>query len=157
MGNTASILNMIKHIGGEAVISYDKDAIDSAKALILPGVGSFDSAMERIIQNTCWNHYFCMPNKLFEYAMAGLPVLVFNMKEMAEFVTKHQMGVVIQDFSAAGINRALDDLLKTDLSEMKQNAYRAASENAWDAQEKKMIKAYRDLLLNAQGVSWIKM
>ena len=51
MGNTASILNMIKHIGGEAVISYDKNAIDSAKALILPGVGSFDNAMERIIQN----------------------------------------------------------------------------------------------------------
>ena len=51
MGNTASILNMIKHIGGDAVISYDKKAIDTAKALILPGVGAFDNAMERIIQN----------------------------------------------------------------------------------------------------------
>lgn len=110
-----------------------------------------------IIQNTCWNHYFCMPNKLFEYAMAGLPVLVSNMKDMSDFVTKNQMGAVIHDFSAIGINQAIDDFLKMDLTAMKQNAYRAACENAWDAQEKKMIKAYRDLLLNAQGVSWIKM
>lgn len=51
MGNTASILNMITHIGGEATISHDKNILDVAKALILPGVGAFDNAMERIIQN----------------------------------------------------------------------------------------------------------
>jgi len=34
---------------------------------------------------------------------------------------------------------------------MKQNAYRAACENAWDVQEKKMTEAYQNLLVNRTG------
>jgi len=109
-----------------------------------------------IIQNTCWNHYFCMPNKLFEYAMAGLPVLVSNMKDMSDFVTKNQMGAVIHDFSATGINQAIDDCLKMDMKVLKENAYRAACENAWEVQEKKMIEAYQNLLLNADDNRVVK-
>ena len=48
------------------------------------------------IKNSCLNHYYCMPNKLFEYAMAGLPVIVSNMKEMRDFVLLNQMGVVVE-------------------------------------------------------------
>lgn len=109
-----------------------------------------------IIQNTCLNHYFCMPNKLCEYAMAGLPVLVSNMKDMSEFVTKNQMGAVIHDFSATGINQAIDDFIKLDLLAMKKNAYRAACENAWEVQEKNMIEAYRNLLVNADDNRIVK-
>ncbi|MBU2869205.1 glycosyltransferase [Colwellia sp. E2M01] len=96
-----------------------------------------------IIQNTCLNHDFCMPNKLFEYAMAGLPVMVSNMKDMSELVIKNNMGVAINDFSVEGINNTLDAFLREDLSQMKQNAYRVACENAWEVQAKKMFKAYQ--------------
>ena len=45
MGNVGSIANMIKRSGAEAVISGDVNCIESAKKLILPGVGSFDQGM----------------------------------------------------------------------------------------------------------------
>ena len=48
MGNTASIFNMIHHVGGEAVISSDRQQILDADALILPGVGAFDNAMQKL-------------------------------------------------------------------------------------------------------------
>jgi imidazole glycerol-phosphate synthase subunit HisH len=48
MGNPASILNMVKKAGGEAVVSSDIDAISKATAIILPGVGSFDNGMKRL-------------------------------------------------------------------------------------------------------------
>lgn len=48
MGNLGSIKNMFKKIGVSAVISSDHAEIDKAEKLILPGVGSFDTAMERI-------------------------------------------------------------------------------------------------------------
>ncbi len=96
-----------------------------------------------LIENTCLSYYYCMPNKLFEYAMAGLPVLVSNMKDMASLVNKYRMGEVIKDFSIAGINRALDEMLKCDLGGMKNNAYRAACDHSWDIQESKLIAAYR--------------
>lgn len=99
-----------------------------------------------LIENTCLSYYYCMPNKLFEYAMAGLPVLVSNMKDMSELVIKNNMGAVISDFTPVGINQALDTFLQKDLAEMKSNAYRVATENAWEEQEKKMLVAYNELL-----------
>lgn len=99
-----------------------------------------------LIQNTCLNHNFCMPNKLFEYAMAGLPVLVSNMKDMSELVIENHMGAVMDDFSASGINKALNDFLQNDLTQMKENAYRVAKENAWEVQEIKMLRAYQKML-----------
>lgn len=48
IGNLGSIKNMFKRIGFPAVISSDLDQIAAADKLLLPGVGSFDNAMERI-------------------------------------------------------------------------------------------------------------
>ena len=45
MGNHGSILNMIKAIGGNAVVTSDPEGIDKADKIILPGVGSFDNGM----------------------------------------------------------------------------------------------------------------
>jgi glutamine amidotransferase len=48
MGNLGSIVNMFKKVGAKAVISGDPEVIATAPKLLLPGVGSFDRAMERI-------------------------------------------------------------------------------------------------------------
>lgn len=48
MGNLGSIVNMFKKIGAKAIISRDPEVIATSSKLLLPGVGSFDRAMERI-------------------------------------------------------------------------------------------------------------
>jgi len=48
MGNLASIANMGRKAGGELVISEEPTVISQATKLILPGVGSFDSAMTNL-------------------------------------------------------------------------------------------------------------
>jgi glutamine amidotransferase len=48
MGNLGSIQNMLKRIGADALISSDISEIEKADKLILPGVGSFDSAMKNL-------------------------------------------------------------------------------------------------------------
>lgn len=113
--------------------------------MVLEYTSSADAGIH-LIQNTCLNHYYCMPNKLFECAMAGLPVLVSNMKDMSDLVSQNNMGTVISDFSAMGINSAIDAFLQQDLTSLKQNAYRVACENAWEVQEKKMMVAYNKFL-----------
>jgi imidazole glycerol-phosphate synthase subunit HisH len=51
LGNLGSIGNMLKKIGVKSVISSDVDEIAKAQKIILPGVGHFDRAMERMSQN----------------------------------------------------------------------------------------------------------
>lgn len=48
LGNLGSISNMLKKIGAEAKISSKEADIFNAKKLVLPGVGSFDSAIKNI-------------------------------------------------------------------------------------------------------------
>ena len=48
MGNLGSVFNMFKKIGVVSKITSDLEDIKTATKLLLPGVGSFDKAMQRI-------------------------------------------------------------------------------------------------------------
>ena len=48
MGNVGSIANMLKYIGVESTIESDPDKIKNASKILLPGVGSFDTAIKKI-------------------------------------------------------------------------------------------------------------
>ncbi|MDR9498527.1 MAG: imidazole glycerol phosphate synthase subunit HisH [Hydrogenovibrio sp.] len=48
MGNTASMLNMIRKAGGQAELCALPSELDSVSAIILPGVGSFDNGMTKL-------------------------------------------------------------------------------------------------------------
>jgi imidazole glycerol-phosphate synthase subunit HisH len=51
IGNIGSVVNMIKHVGGVCRVSSDSSEIKNASKLILPGVGSFDKAMNQLRYN----------------------------------------------------------------------------------------------------------
>jgi imidazole glycerol-phosphate synthase subunit HisH len=48
MGNLGSVLNMLKKVGAQAKISSNPHEIRKAQKILLPGVGAFDTAMQRI-------------------------------------------------------------------------------------------------------------
>ncbi len=50
VGNLGSMLNMVKKVGYDGVISGDREEITRARKLILPGVGSFDSGMRNLTE-----------------------------------------------------------------------------------------------------------
>lgn len=50
MGNLGSIANMLKMVGSSCIVASDPTTIAKADKLILPGVGAFDAAMQRIIE-----------------------------------------------------------------------------------------------------------
>lgn len=68
MGNVGSIANMIRKVGGEALLATDAAAIAAADKLVLPGVGAFDQGMRSLADRN-----FIEP--LREAAARGVPVL----------------------------------------------------------------------------------
>jgi glycosyltransferase involved in cell wall biosynthesis len=99
-----------------------------------------------LMENISLSHYFCMPNKLLEYAMASLPVIVSNVKDMSEFVKKHQMGIIVMNNTIEDFNHGLDKLLRMNTGIFSQNSRKAALENSWEHQEAKMKIVYQNLL-----------
>jgi len=64
MGNLFSVSKALERLGAEYFISADKDKLLAADALLLPGVGSFRDAMERLPVET-----------IKEFVASGKPLL----------------------------------------------------------------------------------
>lgn len=68
MGNLRSVEKALEHVGAVATITYDPGAIRDADGLILPGVGAFPRAMEKIGERG-------IDELIAERRDAGVPIL----------------------------------------------------------------------------------
>lgn len=97
-------------------------------------------------ENSCLNHYFCSPNKLFEYLMAGLPVLASNLYEVSRFIKNNKVGVVAEDFSEKCFEDSINLMLRHNIKDTMLNIKKIRSIFCWENEEKKLINIYRNLL-----------
>jgi glycosyltransferase involved in cell wall biosynthesis len=76
------------------------------------------------------NHLYCAPIKLFQYLMAGLPVIASNFPGMIDVVEKNDVGVCADPLDAAAIASAINQVLADDPTwrRMSANALRLARE-----------------------------
>ena len=98
-----------------------------------------------IIENTCLSYYYCLPNKLFEYAMAGLPVIINDLPEMRHLMEKYQCGVICCGEKKENLVQAIERMLAANLSLLGQNARKMARDYNWSVQETKLLQVYEDL------------
>jgi glutamine amidotransferase len=68
MGNLRSVEKALEHIGATATVTYDAATVRAADGVILPGVGAFPRAMERIRERG-------LDQLIAERRDAGVPIL----------------------------------------------------------------------------------
>jgi glycosyltransferase involved in cell wall biosynthesis len=101
----------------------------------------------QILRNTCLNHYTTESNKLFEYLMAGLPVVASDFPEMRRIIKDYEVGLVVNPDDVDEIANALKRLI-TDSSlyqRFRKNALSAAKGLSWEEQEGRLVKLYLGL------------
>jgi len=64
-----------------------------------------------LIQPVCRSYELTLPNKLFEYAAAGVPVVCSRLPVMAQVVSEAGCGVLVDPADVAGIARGMAELL----------------------------------------------
>jgi glycosyltransferase involved in cell wall biosynthesis len=99
-------------------------------------------------QNTCENNYLALPNKLFEYLMVGVPVVVSDYPVLRKYVVGEEVGVVIPPDDPARIATVIGELLQHPgrLAAMHQNALRVSqTKYNWESQEDVLASLYRRL------------
>jgi glycosyltransferase involved in cell wall biosynthesis len=80
------------------------------------------------------NYLYSLPNKLFDYIHAGLPVLVSDLPEVRNIVQKYNIGRVVSDHRPETIAAALHSMLSDEDTYCiwKKNLIIAASELNWE-------------------------
>jgi len=97
------------------------------------------------IEDSCLSYRYCLPNKLFEYLMAGIPVLVSNLYEMKNLVEQYQIGIVATSNSVKGFTKSIEESLNQDYLRIVENVEKSRKLFCWEEQEKVLLDIYGDL------------
>jgi glycosyltransferase involved in cell wall biosynthesis len=88
-------------------------------------------------------HYrYALPNKFFEYVMAGLALCVTNLPDMTFLVREYDLGNLIGAVTPRAIADAVNRFDAAGVDRFKQNCLQAANQLNWQAESKLLLAAY---------------
>jgi len=103
-----------------------------------------------LYEDTCLNHRYCLPNKLFESLLAGIPVLASDLPDQASVVNSHNGGWVVPNDPAA-IADILCRLTPGEVGKLRHGLFGRVQELRWEQEAKQLLGLYRNLLSNKAG------
>jgi len=100
------------------------------------------------IVNSCLNHYFCLPNKVFEYIHLGLALLVSDQLELSKLVVKVGNGICFEDNNSQDLAQKMVELSSSheDIKNFKQKSRFVQEELSWSRESVKLLELYSNLL-----------
>ena len=101
--------NLIKKSAKEKNNIIYLPPVDPSELEIYTSSANFGIAL---IEDKCLSYRFCLPNKFFEYAMCGLPIIVSNLPEMSKFISKYNCGFILKNESLKEFKILLKKLKK---------------------------------------------
>ena len=105
-----------------------------------------------LLQDTCENHRLALPNKLFEYVAAGVPVITGTLPESQRLVEQYGIGWCVRPDDAEALARVLRGALdRRDDPSMEISLARAASELRWPREKVRLIELYARLEASGPG------
>jgi glycosyltransferase involved in cell wall biosynthesis len=87
-----------------------------------------------------------LPNKLFEYIMAGLAICVTELPEMARLLRQYHLGMTFPQLDPGAIAETINRLDPQTIDRYKRNALIAAQHLCWERERELLLAAYAHCL-----------
>lgn len=107
---------------------------------VVPLVSNADYGL-CLVENVSLSDYYCLPNKLFEYAFSNIPILASRFPEISKMIEKYSLGICC-DLEENSIRQAINKIISirpkfpsTDISDL-----------SWNSQAHRLIGAYKEIL-----------
>lgn len=99
-----------------------------------------------LIENISISYYYALPNKLFEYIMAGVPILASNLPQMKKIIDEYIVGKYVDPENENELVENLTNMLenKEELVNYKLNCQKASKELNWESEFDK----FKEFVLN---------
>jgi glycosyltransferase involved in cell wall biosynthesis len=90
----------------------------------------------------CLNHEYILPNKLFDFMHAQVPIVASNTTEVAPIVSTEKTGIVIEAVTPILIAKAVMQLYEDakQYQQFKDNCIKAKANYCWENEEQTLIK-----------------
>jgi glycogen(starch) synthase len=95
-----------------------------------------------VFDNFSRQREFTSPNKFFEYMMAGLALVVSDVRELSRFISERETGVLVGEFSPDSVAATINALDRTAIDRMKKKSLEAARDLCWEQEQRKLVDAY---------------
>ncbi len=94
-------------------------------------------------KNLGLNYYYALPNKIFDYINAGVPILCSDLPEMKKIVQGYDVGEVLKENTPKQIATQIMDIFeKNKTATWKTNIIKAKKELCWQKEEKILIEIF---------------
>jgi glycosyltransferase involved in cell wall biosynthesis len=100
-------------------------------------------------RNVSLNNYLSLPNKIYEYIAAGLPVVTSDSPEMTRLVEHYDVGETCDPERPDDIARAIRAVLE-DSERLRANALRASPEMTWERESERFTAAVSELTASSR-------
>tara|TARA_B110000046_G_scaffold186004_1_gene231236 strand:- start:1824 stop:2924 length:1101 start_codon:yes stop_codon:yes gene_type:complete len=89
---------------------------------------------------------YSLPNKLFDYIHAEIPIVAGNLPEITRIIKEHKVGAIVDDYSPEKIALAIKKLLNDEslLSEIKENQQKAKEILCWEKESEKLNNYFKE-------------
>ena len=93
------------------------------------------------------NHRYGLPNKIFDYLHAGLPVLVSRLAELEKIVTRYEVGAFIENHEPAHIANCIEKIFEDPIrfNTWKKNTERVRQELNWEKESKIIVSIFKQV------------
>lgn len=95
-------------------------------------------------QNLGWNYYYSLPNKIFDYIHAEVPILASKFPEIEKIVNGFKIGVTIENYEPEYLAKIINDMLFNEEKRKiwQKNLKKASTELNWQKEEKILLKLF---------------
>jgi glycosyltransferase involved in cell wall biosynthesis len=136
-------------IASEGVADRVKIVPPVPYAELLDWTASADLGLITYSPDHSLNIKMCLPNKLFEYLMADLPVLSSQLDAVGEVIRVHNVGQIVSSLAPADVGAAINTMLADPvaLASMRRNALEVARQDlCWEKESQRLIRFYHNIL-----------
>jgi glycosyltransferase involved in cell wall biosynthesis len=145
---SGDILNILKRLVIELNISGRVKFIPLVdRELLMRYTISADIGLS-LDKDTNLNYRFSLPNKLFDYIAAGIPVIASDLPETGKIIKENRCGIIINSVTPENISIAISELRdnREKMRELKKNAVKASKILNWENESMKVTEFYKKRL-----------
>jgi len=100
-----------------------------------------------LFEPTSINYRYALPNKFFEYIMAGLPLLASNICTFRSIISKYDIGLFVDPSDIDAIVKAVEEMIGNNEKQFlwRKNSLALALSLNWETEEKKLLAIYEKI------------